>query len=105
MTRQPAVGRGFRTRKLSNKQNLQIVRENQIDAAEDDGQRNIPQIETGVERGEEIVRYSPLGCLFLARATAPAPRRLPRCMAEPALVWALGAGADCIYLGLSLGLR
>jgi hypothetical protein len=55
MTRS-AVGNRFRTRKLSTKQTLAVLRENQIDSVDDDGQRNIPQIETGVERQEEIVR-------------------------------------------------
>ena len=54
MTRSGA-GNRFRTRKLSTKQSLAVLRENQIDSVDDDAQRNIPQIETGVERGEEIV--------------------------------------------------
>jgi hypothetical protein len=66
MTRGP--GNRFRTRKLSTKQSLAVLRENQIDSVDDDGQRNIPQIETGVERQEEIVRclLSP-PLLFLER--------------------------------------
>lgn len=59
MTRSGA-GNRFRTRKLSTKQSLAVLRENQIDSVDDDAQRNIPQIETGVERQEEIVR-----CLLL----------------------------------------
>lgn len=55
MTRS-AAGIRFRTRKLSTKQTLAVLREHQIDSVDDDGQRNIPQIETGVERQEEIVR-------------------------------------------------
>jgi hypothetical protein len=55
MTRS-APGNRFRTRKLSTKQSLAVLRENQIDSVEDEGQRNIPQIETGVEHQEEIVR-------------------------------------------------
>ncbi|TGZ82688.1 hypothetical protein EX30DRAFT_384020 [Ascodesmis nigricans] len=47
----------FRQRKLSNKQSLAVLRESQYDAVEDDAQRNIPQIETGVERGEEIEHH------------------------------------------------
>lgn len=54
MTRSGA-GNRFRTRKLSTKQSLAVLRENQIDSVDDDAQRNIPQIETGVERQEEIV--------------------------------------------------
>ncbi|KAF8534612.1 enhancer of polycomb-like-domain-containing protein [Trichophaea hybrida] len=55
MTR--SAGNRFRTRKLSTKQTLAILRENQIDSVDDDGQRNIPQIETGVERQEEIEHH------------------------------------------------
>lgn len=57
MTRN-AVANRFRTRKLSTKQSLQVLRENQIDLIDDDAQRNIPQIETGVEKVEESVRTS-----------------------------------------------
>ena len=48
----------FRQRKLSTKQNLTIVRETDIDPSilDDEAQRNIPKIKTGVEEGEEIVR-------------------------------------------------
>ncbi|RPA86107.1 hypothetical protein BJ508DRAFT_302023 [Ascobolus immersus RN42] len=54
MTRQQAANR-FRTRKLSTKQQLAVVRESQIDNIDDtDAQRNIPEIETGVERQEEV---------------------------------------------------
>ncbi|KAG0129816.1 enhancer of polycomb-like-domain-containing protein [Tuber indicum] len=56
MTRSGA-GNRFRTRKLSTKQSLAVLRENQIDSVDDDAQRNIPQIETGVERGEEIEHH------------------------------------------------
>lgn len=55
MTRSGA-GNRFRQRKLSTKQSLAVLRENQIDSVDDDAQRNIPPIETGVERQEEIVR-------------------------------------------------
>ncbi len=47
----------FRQRKLSVKQNLQIVREHEIETnvLDDEAQRNIPKVETGVEKSEEIV--------------------------------------------------
>ena len=51
-----ATGQRFRQRKLSVKQNLPILRESQVEKAlDDDAQRHIPKIETGVEKGEEIV--------------------------------------------------
>jgi enhancer of polycomb-like protein len=51
------TGARFRQRKLSVKQNLAIVREHEIEASilDDEAQRNIPKVETGVEKGEEIV--------------------------------------------------
>lgn len=56
MTRSAVAGSArFRQRKLTTKQALQILREDQIDAIDDDGQRNVPKVETGVEKGEEIV--------------------------------------------------
>jgi enhancer of polycomb-like protein len=57
----------FRQRKLSVKQNLQIVREHEIEAniLDDEAQRNIPKVETGVEKSEEIVS-SPSASLLLA---------------------------------------
>ena len=57
MTRAGAAGARFRQRKLSTKQSLQVVREDQVEKLEDDQQRNIPKVDTGVEKGEEIVSY------------------------------------------------
>jgi enhancer of polycomb-like protein len=54
MTRGGATAR-FRQRKLSTKQCLQVVREDQIEKIDDDQPRNIPQVDTGVEKAEEIV--------------------------------------------------
>ncbi|KAI9768438.1 MAG: Enhancer of polycomb-like protein 1 [Geoglossum simile] len=56
MTRAGAAAR-FRQRKLSTKQTLAVVREDQVDKVEDDPQRNIPKVETGVEKGEEIEHH------------------------------------------------
>lgn len=48
--------RHVRQRKLNTKQGLRVVRESEIeDGADDEAQRNIPQVETGVEKGEEVV--------------------------------------------------
>lgn len=56
MTRSTAAqGARFRQRKLSTKQSLQILREDQVEKIDDDAQRNIPKVETGVEKGEELV--------------------------------------------------
>ena len=55
MTRAGATGARFRQRKLSTKQSLQILREDQVEKLDDDAQRNVPKVETGVEKGEEIV--------------------------------------------------
>ena len=60
---QRVTGQRFRQRKLSTKQNLPVVREHEIEQAlDDDAQRNIPKVETGVEKGEEIVS-TPFRCL------------------------------------------
>ncbi|KAL8874554.1 MAG: hypothetical protein Q9174_000141 [Haloplaca sp. 1 TL-2023] len=53
-----AASARFRQRKLTTKQALQILREDQIDSVDDDGQRNVPKVETGVEKGEEIAALS-----------------------------------------------
>ncbi|KAI9881349.1 MAG: Enhancer of polycomb-like protein 1 [Pleopsidium flavum] len=50
-------GARFRQRKLSTKQTLQILREDQVDQIDDDAQRNIPKVDTGVEKGEEIEHH------------------------------------------------
>ena len=56
MTRSTVAGSArFRQRKLTTKQALQILREDEIDHVDDDGQRNVPKVETGVEKGEEVV--------------------------------------------------
>ncbi|GME38227.1 Enhancer of polycomb-like protein [Neofusicoccum parvum] len=48
----------FRQRKLSTKQNLPILRESEVDnLADDEAQRHIPKVETGVEKGEEIEHH------------------------------------------------
>ncbi|KIW09499.1 uncharacterized protein PV09_00376 [Verruconis gallopava] len=49
----------FRQRKLSVKQNLRIVREHEIDTniLDEEAQRNIPKVETGVEKSEEIEHH------------------------------------------------
>jgi len=58
---QRVTGQRFRQRKLSTKQNLPVVRENEVEQlTDDDASRHIPRVETGVEKGEEIVSF-PLG--------------------------------------------
>lgn len=56
----------MRQRKLNTKQPLRIFREREIDETPDDESRgNIPHVETGVEKGEEIVSgfiTYPCGC-------------------------------------------
>lgn len=48
----------FRQRKLSTKQNLPILRESEVEGlADDEAQRHIPKVETGVEKGEEIEHH------------------------------------------------
>jgi len=56
-----ATGQRFRQRKLSTKQNLPVVREHEVEQlADDDASRHIPKVETGVEKGEEIVSCASL---------------------------------------------
>ena len=59
MTRSTVAGSArFRQRKLSTRQALQILREDEVDQVDDEAQRNITKVDTGVEKGEEIVsRY------------------------------------------------
>jgi enhancer of polycomb-like protein len=60
MASQRAAGQRFRQRKLSTKQNLAILRENEVEAIfDDEAQRNIPRVETGVEKAEEVVSIYP----------------------------------------------
>ena len=50
------TSRHVRQRKLNTKAPLRILREGEFeDTYDDESQRNIPQVETGVEKGEEIV--------------------------------------------------
>lgn len=52
-----SVARNVRQRKLNTKQGLRITREHDIEETlDDEASRQIPQLETGVEKGEEIVR-------------------------------------------------
>lgn len=53
---QRVTGQRFRQRKLSTKQNIPVLHENEIEKLDDDeASRHIPKVETGVEKGEEIV--------------------------------------------------
>ena len=80
MTRSTVAGSArFRQRKLSTRQTLQILREDQVDQVDDEAQRNVPKVETGVEKGEEIVSWPllshpvcelGLACTFPARVPA-----------------------------------
>ena len=57
MTRPGGAGARFRQRKLSTKQSLQILREDQVEHVDHEQQRNVPKVETGVEKAEEIVSF------------------------------------------------
>ena len=58
MTRSTVAGSArFRQKKLTPRQTLQILREDQIDQADNEDQRNVPKVDTGVEKGEEIVSW------------------------------------------------
>lgn len=58
MTRSAVAGSArFRQRKLSPRQTLQILKEDQVDKVDDEAQRNVPKVETGVEKGEEIEHH------------------------------------------------
>jgi len=55
MSTRASNARHVRQRKLNTKQPLRVIRESDIDdGVDDEAQRNIPQVETGVEKGEEI---------------------------------------------------
>ena len=72
------TGQRFRQRKLSTKQNLPVVREHEVEQlADDDASRHIPKVETGVEKGEEIVssRYTLFGLHFFERDFATTSSR------------------------------
>lgn len=54
------TGQRFRQRKLSTKQNLAITRETDLDVTslvEDDAQRHVPKVDTGVEKAEETEHH------------------------------------------------
>lgn len=57
MTRYGGLGR-TRPKKLTPKASIPIVREDEIDAYDDDLQTTLQQIETGVEKAEESVSGS-----------------------------------------------
>lgn len=59
MTRYGGLGR-TRPKKLTSKASIPIVREDEIDALDDEHHASLQQIETGVEKAEESVsRLSP----------------------------------------------
>lgn len=67
------VGQRFRQRKLSTKQNLPVISESELEVvADDDATRHIPKVETGVEKGEEVVsRAKPFSLLCLPPQNSP----------------------------------
>jgi hypothetical protein len=66
MTSHRVTAQRFRQRKLSTKQNLTVLRENEVEQQlDDDAQRHIPKVETGVEKGEEIVSFATLSLFQL----------------------------------------
>lgn len=56
--RSQAAGRIVRIRKLNKNQFQPILREEQIDSAEYESLQGHERVETGVEKGEEGVRFS-----------------------------------------------
>lgn len=66
-----AASARFRQRKLSTRQTVQIVREDQVDKVDEETQRNVPKVETGVEKGEEVVSLPMLSQLYCARLSLP----------------------------------
>lgn len=68
MTRSAVAGSArFRQRKLSTRQTIQILREDQVDKVDDEAQRNVHKVETGVEKGEEVVSLRMLSHQHYAR--------------------------------------
>lgn len=56
MSTRASNARHVRQRKLNTKQPLRIIREHEIEETlDDESQRHIPQVETGVEKNEEVV--------------------------------------------------
>lgn len=53
---QRITGQRFRQRKLQAKQNLPILREQDIEQILDDDYQSLQRVETGVEKAEETVR-------------------------------------------------
>ena len=62
MTRYGGLGR-TRPKKLTSKASIPIVREDEIDALDEELQTSLQQIETGVEKAEESVSH-PLATLI-----------------------------------------
>jgi len=56
MTRSTAI----RQRKLNTKTGLAVISEDQLEGVDDEIQRNVPKIDTGVEQAEQNVRLSTL---------------------------------------------
>ena len=104
---QRQAGQRFRQRKLSTKQNLTVLREHEVEkaTAEDELQRHIPRVETGVEKGEEIVSRIAHFCyilpLFLQRSKVAVyhvmlnigqPKLTYQCVDNCASIWLI----DCL---------
>jgi len=56
MTRSTAI----RQRKLNTKTGLAVISEDQLEGLDDEFQRNVPKIDTGVEQAEQNVRLAAL---------------------------------------------
>lgn len=79
MTRAQAASARFRQRKLSTRQPLLIVREDQVQHDNAENHQNVPKVETGVEKAEEIVSLSICASRCLSSACLDCPS-LPFCL-------------------------
>ncbi|QIW99153.1 hypothetical protein AMS68_004671 [Peltaster fructicola] len=91
------AGRHVRQRKLNTKQPLRIIREDEIeDQPEDEALRHIPQVETGVEKGEEI-EFHLQAVINAANAATAGAKSLASYIPTPEASRARGVDYDKLY--------
>ncbi|PIA91819.1 Enhancer of polycomb-like protein 1 [Cercospora beticola] len=96
MSTRASTARHVRQRKLNTKQPLRILRENELEEANDESQQHIPQVDTGVEKAEEI-EYHLQAVINAANTSTAGTKTKQNYIPTPDAVRAKGVNYDELY--------
>ncbi|KAI5365139.1 putative enhancer of polycomb protein [Septoria linicola] len=96
MSTRASNARHVRQRKLNTKQPLRVIRENELEEANDESQQHIPQVDTGVEKAEEI-EYHLQAVINAASSVTAGTKTKQNYIPTPDAVRAKGVNYDELY--------